>query len=325
MRFLISLRRQQGIPQIRRGIQPLLAWLSVIPFPITRATKTKNQVCAGLLMDTLKLILNIDCTEVWDATNMRKLGGCIVSLISQSHRVLVVHGNQAPASHDLKSVEGAQADVPESLAGSGMSEVLPVVHANKCLASLLNILGVPAFGFCGLDGNIVHLRLNSRTNAHEAEVASISPFWLNVVTENGGVPVLGNIGVAPDRSWKTLSSDQLATKCAVAWNADSLIFVIADKGVRSDQGDVMRWLNVADIPRVEVANKGNIGAKLQGCIEALETGVYRTRLFPVSHIEHLSEFYSAAIEYGTEVVNADRKISLAMANGGSHNRPASKK
>lgn len=161
-------------------------------------------------MDVLKLILilNIDCPGVWDAANMKKLGGCIVSLISQSHRVLIVHGNQAPVSHGPKSVEGAQADVPESLVGSGLSEVLPVVHANKYLASLLNIIGVPAFGFCGLDGNIVHLRLGSGTNTAEAEVASISPFWLNVVTENGGVPVLGNIGVAPDRSWKMLSSDQ---------------------------------------------------------------------------------------------------------------------
>jgi hypothetical protein len=48
------------------------------------------------MIDTLKLLLNIDCVGVCDATNMRKLGRCILSLISQSHRVMV--GARKPKS-----------------------------------------------------------------------------------------------------------------------------------------------------------------------------------------------------------------------------------
>lgn len=232
---------------------------------------------------------------------------------------MVVQGNHNLTPRQSKSVERKQDDGRGSLVDLGMNKMLSIIHANKCLTSLLNIVGVPAFGFCGLDGDIVRLRLCSGgTNAFDAEVASVSPFWLNVVTENGGVPVLCNIGVAADSSWRVLNSDQLATKCAVAWNADALIFVIAGEGVRSDQGNVLRWLNVADIHRIGGApTEENIVTKLHGCRQALEAGVHRTRIFPVAHIEQLADFYFAALEYGTEVIKTDWRRQVVISNGGS--------
>lgn len=174
-----------------------------------------------------------------------------------------------------------------------------------------------AFGLCCMDGNMIRLRrANENSKRYGAEVASVTPFWLNLIAERGGVPVLAPVGVGTDNSWKLLDPYQLAARCAIAWNADALIF-LTEEGVRDCQGNVMRWLEVANIHQISTV-EDNMAARLKACREALEAGVHRARIFPSSHIDSLADFYFTRIEYGTEIVTHSNgllhKGDISMSN-----------
>jgi acetylglutamate kinase len=253
----------------------------------------------------LKLLLKLAGSEGDDVVSVRRLAGCVRNLVSAGHRVVLVH------DHDENQISLGQESMEPGLetaeaCNRGMGAA---IRANKLLVSMLNTTRVTAFGFCGFDGNLVQLRLG-RPNGI-SEVAAVEALWFDVITEKGGVPVIANIGCRPDGTWKMLDSDQLAAQCAISWDADLLIFLVGEDGVRDCEGTVMRWLdagNVDQIPRKSLG--GSMMAKLNGCCIALEGGVRRARIYPASQIESLPDFYFARIDYGTEITMLAKSNSM---------------
>lgn len=179
------------------------------------------------------------------------------------------------------------------------------VKANKLLVSLLNAADITAFGVCGFDGNLLELRLKTERSNGTAEIAMVRTFWLDAITEKGGVPVIAGVGSTVDGTWKKLDANELAIRCAVAWNADVLMFLINEDGVKDRDGTVMRWLDARSFDQIDRNSLGTeMMARLNGCLEALEGGVRRTRIYPYSRIEILSDFFFTRLDYGTEVTTA---------------------
>ena len=194
------------------------------------------------------------------------------------------------------AANGAQPVKPAGLAAAAS------VQTNKRLVSALNMAHVPAFGFCGFEGNLVQLRCKGGRSDRTADVVAVKAFWLDVITEKGGVPVIANVGCGPDGVWTTLDSDQLAIRCALAWDADLLIFLVEKEGVRDRDGVVMRWVDSGNVGQIDRNSlSASMTAKLNGCHEALAGGVRRVRIYPSSRIDSLPDFYFKRIDYGTEV------------------------
>ena len=117
---------------------------------------------------------------------------------------------------------------------------------------------------------------------------------------------LASIALGSDGEYYNVNADQMAAACAVACQANALVFLTDVKGVKNSDGDVIRWLKlneIADLERDEVVSGGML-PKLAACKEALRRGVGRVRILPASEASHLPDFYSARIESGTEVMVA---------------------
>lgn len=143
------------------------------------------------------------------------------------------------------------------------------------------------------------------------EVSSVDSAWIQLICANGGVPVISNLVVESSEAFHLADPDQMAALCAIGWNADALVYVTESDGITDGSGTAIRWLDMDDIGSLEVLLDGSaIVAVLRGCRQALQGGVRRTRILPVSGIDALPLFYFSRIESGTEIVMAIERRSV---------------
>jgi acetylglutamate kinase len=98
----------------------------------------------------------------------------------------------------------------------------------------------------------------------------------------------------------------MASACAIACHADTLIFLTDVPGVKDAGGSVMPWLTTKQVPNLiaDAVIAGGMLPKLEACSNALRRGVGRVRILPASQAEVLPQFYFQKLEYGTEVIGA---------------------
>ncbi|HEV2992741.1 MAG TPA: acetylglutamate kinase [Candidatus Angelobacter sp.] len=257
----------------------------------------------------MKLVIKICSTVLDNERVLRNFAGELGELLKQGHRVIVVHGGTRFLDQALAELQ----DNGTAAVHGGKTKDAPLMvlggKVNKKLVGILAAAGIPAFGLCGADGNIVKIR-KTRSKANElnvtAEVSSVHPKWLEAICERGGVPVLANVALGSDNQHHCLNADRLAGACAISWDADALVFLSDSDGPRDADGTVLRWLETRKIVELTrgTAIRPNMATKLDVCHQALKHGVRRTRILPLSQIESLSSFYFSRIDFGTEVIQA---------------------
>ena len=138
------------------------------------------------------------------------------------------------------------------------------------------------------------------------EICSVEPGWLEAIWGLGGIPVLSSVALGSDGEYYNVNADQMASACAVACHADTLIFLTDVAGVKDAEGAVMPWLNTKQIPgMVESAViAGGMLPKLEACGQALRKGVGRVRILPAAQADALPQFYQTRLDGGTEVIVA---------------------
>ena len=263
----------------------------------------------------MKIVIKIGTTGLRNDATLQMLSRGLGLLLAEGHRLIVVHGGIGP----IPAEANAPTELPHANGNRNTNhdpQEFPSADAlvsfggslNKAIVATLSLAGVPAFGLCGADGNMFRLRRfqpeEKTAMGFSAEVTCVSPFWLDVISKNGGVPVLVNIGLGVDRRYHVLYPDQMAGACAIGWNADALIYITDNEGVRDQSGTIIRWLAAEKI--VELIKDFSVSSKmvpkLTACREALKHGVRRARILPLSQLENLPLFYFAKIESGTEVI-----------------------
>jgi|SRR5580765_4193464 acetylglutamate kinase len=262
----------------------------------------------------MKLVIRISNTDLAGAAESPEFARAIAQLLAEKHLIVIVHGRNRALLQPFPEIDRLSEAVPEQLLIASKLqdlELMAVSKLNKTFVAMLGTMGIPSFGLCGGDGNLV--RTWRRTakyppsvakQTYEIEVASVNPFWLDVIAKSGGLPVLANVALGPDRQYHSVSADQLSAECAIAWKADALVFLTREEGIKNQDGHVMRWLDAKKVvdPLFSSALPSNLLSKLNACSHVLKHGVKRARILPLSRSESLACFYFSRIEFGTEVI-----------------------
>jgi len=172
----------------------------------------------------------------------------------------------------------------------------------------LGALGQPAVGLSGGDGLIFRAR-KKRTApdlGYVGEIVSSDPRWIEAIWQLSSVPVISSMALGFDGEYYNVNADEMAAACAIACNADALVFLTDVPGVKGADGEVLRWLSIDQIAQMaqSAVIYGGMLPKLDACREALLNGVKRVRILPAEAAGSLPDLCSARITHGTEVMVA---------------------
>lgn len=236
----------------------------------------------------------------------------IADLARDGNQVAVVHGGGAQLTRTLKAL-GIESEFINGLRVTTQEtrDVALMVLAglvNKKLVAALGALGQPAMGLSGGDGLIFRAR-KKRTApdlGYVGEIASSDPRWIEAVWQLNGVPVFSSLALGFDGEYYNVNADEMAAACAVACNADALVFLTDVPGVKGADGEIMRWLSIDQIAEMakSAVISGGMLPKLGACREALLNGVKRVRILPAEASASLPDLCSARVSHGTEVMVA---------------------
>jgi acetylglutamate kinase len=236
----------------------------------------------------------------------------IADLVRDGNQVAVVHGGGAQLTKMLKAL-GIESEFINGLRVTTKQtrDVALMVLAgrvNKGLVAALAALGQPAMGISGGDGLIFRAR-KKRTApdlGFVGEIASSDPRWIDAIWQLSSVPVISSMALGFDGEYYNVNADEMAAACAVACNADALVFLTDVPGVKGANGEVLRWLSIDQIAEMaqSAVISGGMLPKLGACREALLNGVKRVRILPAEAAGSLPDLCSARITHGTEVMVA---------------------
>ena len=207
------------------------------------------------------------------------LEGCvraIAELVRDGNQVAVVHGGGVQLT-DAKAL-GKQSEFINGLRvtdAETRDTALMVLagRVNKSLVAALGALGQPAVGLSGRRW-IALPRPKKRTApdlGFVGEIAASDPRWLDAIWQLNGVPVLSSMALGFDGEYYNINADEMAAACAIACNADALVFLTDVPGVRGANGEVLRWLSIDQIAEMakSAVISGGMLPKLGACREAL--------------------------------------------------------
>jgi acetylglutamate kinase len=261
----------------------------------------------------MKIVIKIGGAALEDKLTLRKCAAAVVQLASEGHQIAVVHGGGSALTRTLKLL-GKESDFIHGLrvTDAETRDVALMVLAgivNKSLVAAIAAAGRPAIGLCGGDGGVFRAR-KKLDAAHDlgfvGEICFSEPRWLRAIWTEGGIPVLSSIALGGDGQYYNVNADQMAAACAVACEADALIFLTDVAGVKQADGSVMARLDTKQAAGLigDAVVSGGMMPKLEACTQALKAGVGRVRILPASQADVLPQFYFSKIECGTEVLRA---------------------
>ena len=236
----------------------------------------------------------------------------IAELVRDGNQVAVVHGGGVQLTKMLKAL-GIESQFIHGLRVTDKEtrDVALMVLAgkvNKGLVAALGALGQPAVGLCGGDGLIFRARKKRTANdlGFVGEIASTDPRWLEAIWQLSSVPVISSVALGFDGEYYNVNADEMAAACAIACNADALVFLTDVPGVKGATGEVLRWLSIDQIAEMaqSAVISGGMLPKLGACREALLNGVKRVRILPAEAAGSLPDLCSARVIHGTEVMVA---------------------
>ncbi len=259
----------------------------------------------------MKLVVKIGGAAIDEEALLARCARAVADLVAEGHQVVLVHGGGKALTRTLQQL-GKQSEFVDGLrvTDAETRDVAVMVLAgrvNKTVVAALAAAGVPAIGMSGGDGGSFRARKKNGTArdlGFVGEISSTDSRWFEAIWTAGGVPVLSSVALGNDGQYYNVNADQMAAACAIAVQANALIFLTDVPGVRGADGAVIRWLEtrqIGDLVKSEVVNGGML-PKLEACRQALANGVGRVRILPAAEVDTLPEFYHERIEAGTEVM-----------------------
>ncbi len=219
-----------------------------------------------------------------DVILMKKLGINIV----------IVHGGGQFITERLETlgiqtgfVDGYR--VTDSIAMQEI-EMLLSGSINNELTMLFNNKGIKAVGVNGKDGGLLMASKKQLKCNHVGEIHQVNPEHVNLLLENGFLPVISPIGYDKNGATYNINADDVAAEICGALMAEKLLLVTDVKGVYKvfgDEGTFCSTLTSVDASHLISSGKikGGMIPKIKSCLSSLEKGAHSAHIIS-GMVEH---------------------------------------
>lgn len=139
-------------------------------------------------------------------------------------RELEKSGHHSEFQDGLRVTDAATMEVVERVLGGAV---------NKRLVNLISRAGGRAVGVSGKDARVLHAKPHARAAelGFVGEVDRVEPRIVEVLLEEGFLPVVASLGVGPDGHAYNVNADTAAAALAVAVGADKLVLLTDVAGI----------------------------------------------------------------------------------------------
>lgn len=220
-------------------------------------------------------------------------------LLKQGKKLILVHGGSAEANSLGESL-GAPPKMITSPSGytsrytdrKTLEIFLMAVNGkiNSLLTEQLQMLGVNAFGLCGLDGRLMQAARKDSIQSVEngkrkiirddytGKIENVNSELLLMLLNAGYLPVIAPVAVSEKGEALNVDADRAAAMAASALKAETLILLTAVPGLMKnfpDESTLIRQLPQSQLAAASEAAQGRMKKKVLGAEEALKGGVSR--------------------------------------------------
>ncbi len=212
----------------------------------------------------------------------RSVMGDIVLLSLIGIKVVLVHGG-GPEISDLMQKIGKEPQFVDGLrvTDKETAEIVQMVLAgkiNKGLVSLLDTIGGPAIGLCGMDCHLLEARPYDKRLGYVGEIVSVNPAPIVDLLDKGYIPVISSVGCDREGNVYNINADTAAARIASTLKAESLFCMTDTPGLmydKDDPGTLISVVPVSEAPQLirEGVIQGGMIPKVECCIEAIRRGV----------------------------------------------------
>ena len=223
------------------------------------------------------------------------------ALLKQGRQLVFVHGGSAEANSLGESL-GIPPKMITSPSGytsrytdrKTLEIFLMAVNGkvNSLLTEQLQMLGVNAFGMCGLDGKLLQATRKDTIQSVDAErgkrkiirddytgkIECINSNLLQLLLNAGYLPVIAPVAVSEKGEALNVDADRAAARIAAALRAEMLILLTAVPGLMKnfpDETTLIRELPQSQLSAAADVAQGRMKKKVLGAQEALKSGVRR--------------------------------------------------
>lgn len=220
-------------------------------------------------------------------------------LLKQRKMFVFVHGGSADAN-SLGEALGAPPRIITSPSGytsrytdrKTLEIFLMAVNGkvNSLLTEQLQMLGVNAFGLCGLDGKLLQATRKDAIQSIEngkrkvirddytGKIECVNSHLLYMLLNAGYLPVIAPVAVSEKGEALNVDADRAAAMIAATLKAETLILLTAVPGLMKnfpDESTLIRQLTQSQLSAAGEAARGRMKKKVLGAGEALKGGVSR--------------------------------------------------
>src|SRR5687767_11629625 len=218
-------------------------------------------------------------------------------LLHQGKKFVFVHGGSAEANALGESL-GAPPKMITSPSGytsrytdrKTLEIFLMAVNGkvNSLLTEQLQMLGVNAFGLCGLDGRLMQATRKDAVQSIDTgkrkiirddftgKIECVNIHLLYMLLNAGYLPVIAPVAVSEKGEALNVDADRAAAMVAAALKAETLILLTAVPGLMKnfpDESTLIRQLPQSQLAVASGAAQGRMKKKVLGAEEALKGGV----------------------------------------------------
>jgi acetylglutamate kinase len=227
----------------------------------------------------VRILVKIGGTLLDSPDSRHRLASEIGEIFSGGVETLVVHGGGKQMTRYLEDrgipsqfVNGLRVTTPEVL-----DAVLKVFAGtvNHELVAAFAAAGIAAVGLTGMDGFLTEAEPLDPALGLVGKPVRSNPALVNLLCANRYLPVVACVAGDREGHFYNVNADQMAVACAVAFQADKLIFLTDVEGVRGADGATCATLTSQQCESL-IADGiaiGGMRAKLDAARQAVRSGV----------------------------------------------------
>lgn len=192
----------------------------------------------------------------------------------QIGKLLEKIGKESRFIEGMRVTDGETMDVVEMVLGG---------LVNKQIVALINRHGGRAVGLTGKDGGLISARKMKLTSAEAenqdlgqvGEVDSIDPAVVQMLDEDGFIPVIAPIGVGKDGASYNINADLVAGKLASVLGAEKLLLLTNTVGVLDPEGNLLTGITTGETDQLieQGIIHGGMLPKVGCALDAVKAGV----------------------------------------------------